>query len=228
MLTGLYFRLAYPRSSERAYRYLYLLLTAMMLISVVMSAGCSSDTNDTSYTGPTSYRSYTLSEGLVHFSFEYPTNYDEMFTEMLHSWVAATSFRSIEEEGWIIERSYLYIFIVEAGGIGTTDAEAALENEIESFASDEEYSDFEILDRSPVTIAGVAGEQVTFSYYFAETTPPCDGGPVLKLPATLIVRCAYFECNGFVWEIFLQSTEGVADEDEVHFEHILETFTILE
>jgi hypothetical protein len=204
-----------PKRSSK--RWIFMVMTAVMLIAVVMSTGCSS------------YTRFTLREGDARFFFEYPRNYEEMFTHVYSGWAAVSFERSLVEEDQVIERSYLRVDVYEAGRRGNSDAEAALEDEITSFATDENYRDFEVIDRSPVTIAGVAGEQVTFSYCFFESDPVMDDeGPHFKLPITLIVRCAYFDHAGFIWEIFLQSTEGMVEEDEAHFEHILETFTILD
>ena len=238
--------------------WLYLVMTAVMLIAVGMSTGCSS------------YTRFTLSEEKIRFSFEYPRNYEEIVAYLyegdetptyVFGGLASVSFeRSVVEDNWTIERSYLRVWVYEAGLLDNPDAQAALENEIASFATNEDYRDFEILDRSPVTIAGVEGEQITFSYCIVEQDPIlgsspgtiagaqgeqvtfcycsyCDfeteptlggGEPTFKLPITLTVRCAYFDYNGFIWEIYLQSTEAFLDEDQAHFEHIVETFTILD
>jgi hypothetical protein len=200
-----------PKRSSN--RWILIVMAIMIVILVIMS------TNRSSYTR------FTLVEGDVHFSFEYPSSYEETFNDVSSQSSMVSFDRSIVEENWIVEDSYLRVHVYRAGFVDGPDAEAALEATIASFATDEHYSDFEILDRSSVTIAGVEGEQVTFSYYYPEAIPSFDDeGPFFKLPLTFIVRCACFEYNGFIWEIRLQSTEGVADEDKVHFEHILETF----
>jgi hypothetical protein len=204
-----------PKRSSK--RWIYLLMTTMMLITIVMSTGCSI------------YTSFSLREGDARFSFEYPRNYEKIATDLYSGYAIVWFARSLVEENWVTESSYLRVQVYEAGRRGNPDAKAALEDTITRFATDEHYRDFEIIDRSPVTIAGVAGEQVTFSYCFFESDPVLDyEGPFFKLPITFTVRCAYFDYNGFIWEIFLQSTEGMVDEDEAPFGHILETFTILD
>lgn len=217
MLTGLHFRLAYNRLSKRAHRCLYLLLLAMLLISLVMNAGCSS------------YAKYTTHKESVRFSFEYPRSYEEMSTYEFPFLVMVSFDRSIVEENQLLERSYLCVTAREASLLDNPDAKAALEDEIAKFATNKNNRDFEIIDRSPVTIAGLVGERVEFSYCHFRDDPFIDyEGPYVELPITSIVRCAYFDHDGFVWAIFLKSTEGLAEEDKAHFEHILETFTILE
>ena len=47
-----------------------------------------------------------------------------------------------------------------------------------------------------------------------------------KLPATLIVRLAYFDYNGLVWEIAMDSIEEVAETDEAGWEHMIKSFRI--
>ena len=193
-----------------------------------MGAGCSSHTSTPSTPSYTSYTRFTLREGDAHFSFEYPESYEKIAID-LHSGYAMVWFiRSLVEEDWIIEDSYFRVQVYEAGQLGNPDAEAALESEITRIATSELYRHFEIRDRSSVSIAGVKGKQAIFTYYYPEAPLPLDEGPFLKLPAFLIVRCAYFDYNGFIWEIWLQSTEGLAKEDKAHFEHIIETFTILD
>lgn len=182
-----------------------------------MSSGCSS------------YKRFILREGDAHFSFDYPRNYEELVNDVVAGWATVSFDRELVEEDWIIEDSYFSVDVYEAGRIGNPDAEAALESDITRIATHEYYSDFEILDRSSVSIAGVQGEQCVFSYCYREAIPDVDDeGPFLKLPVIMIVRCVYFDYNGFIWEIWLQSTEGFAEEDKAHFEHILETFTILD
>ena len=200
-------------------------MTAMILISVVISCSNSDHSSTPSYTNCTRF---TLSEGDAHFSFEYPRDYEERVTHVDPGWTMMYSARELVEEDWVIESSLLMVDVYEAGLLGNPDAEAALESEITRIATHEHYIDFEILDRSSVSIAGVKGEQCVFSYYYPEKAPSFDEGPILKLPATIIVRCVYFDHNGYIWGIRLSSTEGLAGEDEAHFEHILETFKILE
>jgi hypothetical protein len=199
------------RSSSR---WILIVMAIMAVVLVIMS------TNRSGYTR------FTQVEGDVHFSFDYPRSYEETFNDVSSGSATVSFDHSIVEEGRIIEDSYLRVDVYRAGLVDVPDAEAALEATIASFATDEHYSDFEILDRSPVTIAGVEGEQVIFSYCLFEDIPSDSEGPSLKLPATFIVRCAYFDHDNFIWEIFLQSTEGIAEEDGAHFEHILETFAI--
>ena len=189
-------------------------MNAMILALVVMSAGCSG------------YTSHTLREGDAHFSFEYYDSYEKKASSLYSGHTMVYFNRSLMEEG-LLDSSF-YVLVYEAGWLGNPDAEAALEDRIASYATDEYHRDFEILDRSSVTIAGVEGEQVTFCYYAERKLVGDSEGPFFKLPATLIARCVYFDHNGFIWEIFMKSIEEVAEEDKVHFEHIIETFTILD
>jgi hypothetical protein len=218
----------------------------MMLIALAMSVGCAKPTSSTIDAINENYNKFTLREGDARFSFEYPTNYEEMVTYLhvgdetpayVFGRYTAVSFdRSIVEENQLLERSYLHVAAREASSLDNSDAKAALEDEIAKFATSKNNRDFEIIDRSPVTIAGVVGERVEFSYCQFQSDPFIEyEGPYVELPITSIVRYVCFDHDGFVWSIFLESwpiflesTEGLAEEDGVHFEHILETFTILD
>jgi hypothetical protein len=44
----------------------------------------------------------------------------------------------------------------------------------------------------------------------------------------MVGRCVYFDQGGLVWMIRVTSTEEVAEETKADFEHILETFKVLD
>lgn len=86
----------------------------------------------------------------------------------------------------------------------------------------EELQDFELLERSPMTIAGTHGERIIFSYYgyHSSMESEAETGTAYK---------AYFDSEGLIWRVVMIADEyATAERAEAHFEHVLETFKILD
>jgi len=82
--------------------------------------------------------------------------------------------------------------------------------------------DFRLLERSTITIAGVKGERIAYSYsgfYFSSEHAP-QTGTAYK---------AYFDSKGLIWKLSLIADEyAAAERAKSDFEHLLETFRILD
>ena len=91
-----------------------------------------------------------------------------------------------------------------------------------------EWPDFELLERFPVTVAGIEGEEIV---YFFNNPFPGPGSPGY-VPgsdfAPTIERQVYFDYQGLRWGILMSSNEITTELDEAIFNRILETFIIVE
>jgi hypothetical protein len=100
-----------------------------------------------------------------------------------------------------------------------------------------------LLERSAVTVAGIPGEQIVYSH-----KPPM----IMRAPLKLILftispdwnarytrrnpqeselritREVYFNYDGLIWNIQIDSDESVAEQAKADFEHLLKTFKILD
>ena len=193
--------------AAKNFRYLICIISVFILLFDV--SGCRS-----------SYEKFDLHGVDYHFSFEYPANYEKEGVSISYS-------RSLLEKDW--KDSWFRVRVYEAGKYNKPDnAKAALNSYITSLSAHEEYSEFKILKRLPININGVIGEQCTLSYYYSEAEQYLDTDLSIKLPATLVLRCVYFDYNGFICEIRMSSIEEIAEQVDSEFGHLIETFEILD
>lgn len=189
---------------------LFLLVLLILLSSVFIFTGCSG------------YTRFTLREGDAHFTFEYPKDYDEKYVSIVSIFTRMTFCRSLLEEDWI--DSWFRVRVSKVGWWSSyPDAKATLEADI--LWSADTFEDYQILERSPVSVAGVEGEQVISSYTAEHDDPHAD---YFMKEGLTVNRDIYFDHNGFIWEITMMSIEEMAEADEAVWEHILKTFKILD
>ncbi len=166
------------------------------------------------------YETFTLERGIGHFSVEYPASYD----------IAKVEVRNDEEHIYThvafispyLKKEQVYTtihFQVDTKSDNFPNAEAMLEFLL-SFH--EKWEDFKLLDRGSITVNGIQAQQIVYSYTsFPELVYHKD----TKVSVT--VREVYFDYGGLIWEISISSNTSTAEAANVHFEHILQTFKIL-
>jgi len=182
----------------------------MLLIAVIMSSGCSG------------YKRFTLREGDAHFSFHYPKDYKNALTDIGSGYTWVTFERLLPDE---VQAVSWFTVTVDKAGTGRgeyTDAKDALEYDI-SIRS--KLDNYQLLERSPVSVAGVAGEQLIWSHF---SFSPYIKGESPKETKPMFSRHVYFDHGGLIWGISMTSIEKMAEETEQYFEHLLETFRILD
>ena len=84
------------------------------------------------------------------------------------------------------------------------------------------WANFELLERAPLTVAGIEGEMVAYLVDKLMPIPREDGQRLAYC------RVVFFEHDGLIWEIEAECHQEIMDEVRADFEHIVETFTILE
>jgi hypothetical protein len=92
-------------------------------------------------------------------------------------------------------------------------------------AEDAEEEPKRLLERSTITLAGVPTQLVVYSYGYDHIWDESSGSAVILLR---IAREVYFNYGGLIWNIVIESDEDRADVAEADFEHLLETFQILD
>jgi len=169
-------------------------------------------------TGCGEYKTFTLKKGVGYFSFEYPSHFkvedveindDYHYTDVtiLGPWLE-------KEKG----NSLIGVFVMEPDEYNP-NAKTVLEGSLR-LAS--ELPDFELLDRYPVTVAGIQGEQyIFFCLLYPESLYTYE-----VEPAPTIFKRVFFDYGGFIWKITFRSNTSTAETDQVYFDHLLETFTI--
>ncbi|UCB43223.1 MAG: hypothetical protein JSV77_00835 [Dehalococcoidales bacterium] len=203
---------------KRVYLAFYI---AMVFSLVAITPGC-----DSSMEG---YRTFTFNK-VAHFSFEYPAHYKktsagaEVEDKIIH-----IGFRDkVPSKG--IDAGFIMIR-VEGAGITYPDATAALEHTLSIFVDQEPYDENDeqapglLLERSNITVAGIPAELIVYSYGFDLIREESTG---LVVYLMRIAREVYFDYSGLIWKIEIESDEDRAEEAEADFEHLLETFQILD
>jgi len=168
------------------------------------------------------YKQLSVDEGIAHFSFEYPCNWKIGIVDARHDYEHTYTNVKVFGPDFKRERdtvsSTVWIFFICPTDADTPDASAALEYSLSYW---QDFRDFEILERSTVEIAGLQVEQVVF---FCQVAGRFYDSP----PIPSIDRELYFEYSGLIWKISISSRPEVVEADNVHFEHLLETFRILD
>ncbi len=185
------------------------------------------------------FKEVTIKNELGHYSFEYPSHYNKKVWDNLEFKVPYTH---LILEGPVITEE-VEIFDPETGDIervtgerGTSSISVYISNfKIyygESYSSvdyierllegEAEWENFQLLERSPITVSGVEGELIV--YLVDKLMPiPVEDGKNLEY-----VRAVYFDYNDLTWEIIAKCNEDIQGEVTTHFNHIIETFKILE
>lgn len=214
--------------SRRLGRWIYLALTATLLLSLLMTSGCSS------------YKSFTQLEGDVRFSFEYPESYRSSYVEVYPYYIGVLFSRlaeerqrtSAEDERPPQDDSWLSVQVYSGNSITfATDAKSLMENEISNL---EKYNkSFQIEESSSVVVSGVEAVYLKYSFLMLLPTTVAENNEEDHFEDSenggipFVKRAIYFDHGGFIWEISLRSEEQAAKADTVSFNHILKTFKIL-
>jgi len=201
---------------KRIYLSFNLAIAVVLLITSSALSGCVKESNR--------YKEFHLLNGIAYCSFEYPASHEEPFVEAYSApdeTYLTTDFIPAETERPEISFG-MHIY---RGYEESPDAKAALEGSLQFYETNEDLRpDFKLLDRSPVMVAGVWGEQIVYSYSWF---PYSYLGPKAK-PITRIVREIYLDHQGVIWEIYARYDAEVSETAKTDFEHLLDTFQFLD
>lgn len=177
------------------------------------------------------YRTYLNKEGIAHFSFEYPKDIEKSRIHRTDEFVDVYFRREIVKDGWF-DRD-LYIAAYKPPGfadISISDAKNLLEQGV--ILLDEAFEVSKVLERSPVNINGIMGELLVYTWDMMSPRMDLPDGPLEGTPQQpslmMIGRGAYFDHDGLVWMIRMDSAEEVAEETRLDFEHVLGSFKFID
>jgi hypothetical protein len=194
-----------------------LLLVIILCLNTLAITSCTSTINS-------AYRIFTLHAWDNRFYFEYPASYQKPFVDRtaLPNLISVTITSVIGNDYG--NDPYIGITLLNSEYY-STDAKTMLERDLEEYESSYYYTNFELLDRSQITVSGLQGEQFTFAYTFhPDPLSPRAG----ENPFPMVQRVVYFSSNRVIWHLTLSSSLSIADEAKIDFEHILGTFKILQ
>jgi len=205
-------------------------LTILLLVPILALTSCRDKDG---------YKTFTLRDGYAHFYFEYPSSYKKS------SAYADIEYRStvvvfIRPEPRAQVNSTYTFFKVTVGGptSESPNARTALERELSRLSEPEK-----LLERSAIIVAGLSAELIVYSHrpptiastpaapdFFAVTSSVwgvASAAAPLE-PEMKVTREAYFDYKGLIWNVAIDSDESEADQAKGDFEHILQTFKILD
>jgi hypothetical protein len=171
------------------------------------------------------YREFIFREDNAHFSFEYPASYSKPYVDMtgLPELVSGETHRLIQD-GEKVSVFSVMGFVILNPEYYSTNVSALLEKDLREYESGFNYLEFKLLERSQISVSGIQGEQIIFSHMWKPEGYIGQKGE----PYPWRGRTVYFYSNGAIWEYYLDSPLSTADQANADFEHILQTFKILE
>ncbi|MBN2543352.1 hypothetical protein JXI42_10850 [bacterium] len=207
----------------------YCLILIICIIFACHGYACSHD----------EYKQITIKNQLGSYSLEYPSHYDKDFREVLDFDIPYTHLLldgpAIRETAEVFDPDTGNIRTV-VGERGSSSIEVIISNykvyHGESYTAADridavlkgqaKWDNFQLLERSPITVSGVEGELII--YLVDKLMPiPVEDGKNLEY-----VRAAYFDYNDLTWKIVAKCNQDIQEEVTAYFNHIIETFKILE
>ena len=200
----------------RRLRILLFVAVLMLLASAMLLSGC--DNGDVN-----SYKTFILDEGAVHFSLEYRAYYKVDYLKPAEAtgnlMQQAMSFVLISPKiRGINDYTYINVLADKPDEL-IPDAKSATERAERNASS---WADYELLNKSETTIDGVQAYRL--DYQNRNIVPAIAG----DAPRIQVIRQVRFEAKGYVWMIKIDSDSSTAEADEADFEHVLQTFQILD
>lgn len=175
----------------------------------------------TSCGGGPDYHIFSLREGIGHFSMEYPSAYTvtridirndptERYTDIGLRVEAGAGLKEIDAYAWPAE---------EAGATASLILDGTLARATGVFR------DFRVLERTSLMVGDMEGQAARFSW----TAVPAgsdNGTPAGALPTVSRIVC--FRHGDIAWEIHVASDEGGQAAALGEFQHIIDSFQVLD
>lgn len=198
---------------------LLLVLNTVLMILLLNLSGCNNIEEDRVY------KLYSVEEGNVHFTFEYPAEFNLGaidFEDDFYRFVRFLGTKMDVQEGKIIQlkQARISVDIFEQGET-VPSAESILAETIESNGK---YPDFREIKRYTTKISGIEATVL----HFSNSGEGSDAYGVISYYFDIVDWSIYFEHNGHVWWIEFSYPVEMSAEANADFEHILKTFKILD
>jgi hypothetical protein len=154
------------------------------------------------------------------FTFEYPSSFSSRVTRggpMVKD-PLITSVRFIRNEKGMVSREEIYVEVKQLNRTEyqeDTVAEEVVDNVIARDSASSNHDDLRILDRRTVTVNGIPAVSVAYTYLWSSE-------------GDMVVMFAAFYHAGFIWQISQECYAENAEEAAVFFNHLLDTFQLLE
>ena len=204
------------KGKKMSYKVLFsfILFIAIMATSVTLDA-CSSTTGSNN----PGYVLETLTKRDISFSFEYPVGYEKS---------DPNPYDTAGSSADVVGERYLALYndtktskqINIQLWIPTSDYPSA-KARLDYYASNIENvgQNPEITERSPLSVAGIDGEKLVYTYLLEDST---------DMPNRINCWIVAFEGKGQIWFISMGTNMLETDEAQADFEHLINTFKILD
>jgi hypothetical protein len=189
--------------------------TLLAIQIVLISLFCSCEGNDT-------FKTFSLTQGTVHFSFEY------------RSFYKVKEYKPGEDTG-IPTQDICYVKLVGPLNKQTVDytsidvivdapddlIPSAWSNRERAESNGSSWQKYKLLDKSELTVSGFPAYRI--DYIHINPIPISRNTPE---PLVSVYREVYFEAQGFVWMIQMISDSSTSETEKADFTHILDTFKV--
>jgi hypothetical protein len=217
------------RTSFKKSRCAVLIIGAALLATLAVFQGCGEPNHVITDSG-NGYKTLTVTKGITLFSFEFSdfyqvgeTTIDEgadvgvVAPDITRTMVNPDALDKDSKTVWVsYSPAKIIIWTYDARDRGATVKEE-LDRRVRR-------PDIQVLERSAVTVAGIPGEQATYTSEGLLMLAPAPG----KEKPRSYAKSIFFEHAGLMWMLEYESEASLIDRVRVDFEHVVQTFKILD
>jgi hypothetical protein len=201
-------------SDNRKMRFWLCLTGLISVIVMLLTAGCAYSVSRSS----DQYNSFTLRKGIARCSFEYNNIYKVGMIE------TKKDYSRISLQGPFIGEAQDFNFISIYVN-NNTDGKPDYKKAIDHMLDITNLPDFQILERYPVRIFNEPGEEVIYYFVAYHTSKQVAEGIA---PTPSITYYVAFVHDELLWTIVLNGLDAFAEADRADFDHLLQTFKVLD
>lgn len=211
-----------------------LLCLLPLFLTVVFFVSCFHNAPET--TEIRGYELYSFEQGFAHFSFEKPKDYflprETEIKIQDNDYEEISFWRDLRLTHGFSASQTIVIRITRISP-EHPNASAEIEEYISMVKGG--FPEFAVVERSFTSVDGIPAEQVVLSFGVGSSSTSGVGSSSTSLPKATVLtpvisRYVYFEYDGFIWNIGIVSgpLQNEAEQAKADFEHILQTFKILD
>jgi hypothetical protein len=179
-------------------------------------------------TGGDRYTLFDAEKAIPRFSFEYPSDYQLSSYQPMPA-ISLTSVILSVPNAEVSKIKSVEIY-VQAPYEALSDAEAYMKYTINNDKKDVRngfVKDFKIIEKNKMIIGEIQGWELIVSFYV--TGKPVHGfDDASPTERPVVSRYLFFDYRGMIWKVIVSSTTDVADQAKLDYEHIIQTFKILD
>jgi hypothetical protein len=200
------------------------ILTIGICILTTILVGCGSDYQEfNSDRDSYIYEPLDLMNMHPTFTFNYHPSFQPTLSYRNENVTVASFLRDYPREPYLPEAFQIEVLIPDASGNTGSLAfmyKLITGNITDNISPDFQFGDVVILESGTIKIDGIAAEYVVYSYHWSKFY----GNPISR---GVILRRASFSHAGYLWIFSMECYSENAEETEVYWNHLLDTFRFL-